>query len=61
METGEAICSDKLKEFYGVAMKIVSENRELVELVAHSLVEKSSLSKDDIISLYDMTKERKGA
>ena len=61
MEKGEAICTDKLKEFYGVAMKIVSENRELVELVAHSLVEKSTLSKDDIISIYNMTKERKGA
>jgi ATP-dependent Zn protease len=60
-EKGELICSEKLKEFYNESTNIISENKDLVELIAHSLVEKSTLSKDDLLSLYKMKEEQKGA
>jgi cell division protease FtsH len=60
-EKGELICAEKLKEFYERATCLIRENRSLAELIAHSLVEKCTLSREELLELYRISKEKESA
>lgn len=58
---GDDICCEKFKEFYSRSLQIIKENKHLVELIAHALIDKSTMSRDEIVSLYGIASKIKAA
>lgn len=46
-----AICGEKIKEFYADAKRIITANKVLLESIARSLMEKSSLSEEEMFEI----------
>ena len=47
------IYTSKIKEFYSKANQIVEEHRDLLVRIAHLLVERCTLSREELFELYD--------
>lgn len=61
IEKGESIISEKMKELYQKAKQIIQDQVAYVESIAENLVEKSTLSKDELLSLYSSLGKKKEA
>ena len=53
---GNRIYMEKMRHLYAEACRIIAEKRELTELIARALVEKSTLSSDEILELAESLK-----
>ena len=57
----DKIYAEKIKEFYERGKQIIEDNRDFVDRVAHLLVEKSTLSKEELFELYEIIKGKQAA
>ena len=57
----DAIYSEKIQIFFGHTKRLLEENRELAECIAHTLVEKSTLSGDELMELYQLYNGKRSA